>query len=112
MHVQFHDPNWQWKVSTQSAYLLCPQLVLSYDFELVGETESISTFFFFFSRRPFSFFGLGLALFKKVTDTKSLLIRVQKNEELNLYPPDIVLHGVTFQLLLSIKHIKSKHSGC
>lgn len=101
MHVQFHDPNWQWKVSTESAYPLCPQLVLSCDFELVGETESISMFL---SRRPFSFFDLGLALFKKVTDTKSLLIRVQKNEELNLYPPDAVLHGVTFQLLCLEKY--------
>lgn len=115
MQVQFHDPNWRWKVSTQSACLLCPQLVLSGDFELVGETESISMFL---SRRPWASLVSGLALFKKVTDTKSFLIRVQKSEELN-----ICLLTFTHMVWLSSyvawkntgihhKAIKWKHSGC
>lgn len=113
MHVQFHDPNWRWKVNTQSAYLLCPQLVLSCNFELVGETESISMFL---SRRPCSYFGLGIALFKKVTDTKNLLIRVQRNEELNICLPTfthmIWLYRSDFpvtlpgKILVSITHHK------
>lgn len=95
MQVQFHDPNWRWKVSTQSACPLCSQLVLSGDSELVGETESISMFL---SRRPLSFFGFGSCSFQKSHRHKESFNQGSKEWRIKHMPSYLHPHGVTFQL--------------
>lgn len=94
MHVQFHNPNWRWKVSTQSAYLLCPQLVLSCDFELVGK---LSPSLYFFPDDLSVSLVSGLALFKKVTDTESFS-RSSKEWRIKHMPSYLHPHDMTCQL--------------
>lgn len=64
MCLQFHDQNWRWKISIQYAYLSSVHSFYFHviSFELVGETQSISTLL---SSRPFQLLWLGPCYFQK-----------------------------------------------